>query len=320
MKRMKIPETERLRTAVNSYLENLKIDGKAATTYNGYKNKLEMFCRWFEASDRADWAPDTAAIIDYKEHMAAKGRTANTIAQNLIILHTFFEWASDPEMPWGYEHNPVLSKLIPHIKQNSAPYAEFLTEEDVAKILKAPQKRWGVKSKSLRNYAMLTLFLTTGLRASELRSLTIDNIDFENSRLFITGKGEKFRVVALPDIGLTAILKYLNSEYRPLHLKTSDYLFGSLRNGEWSQLTHAAVYAIVEKYVETSVGKSVSPHKLRHVYSRLLLQNGAPAEEIQSMLGHSNLKTTQLYTGRLLLPTRNSTAFKVFGDMAEISA
>ena len=320
---MRTKATIKLNSAIKMWLTTHKADGKSAITLKNYKSWLGVFSDWFAKSDFRGQDPTPEAILAFKEYCASSGRTPNTIRQYLTVLNMFFTFWHDPNMKYSYD-NPVLKEFLPKKKNNNKPYDEFLTTEEVIKVLSKPYPK-SRANLGIRNRAIVILMITTGIRKSELTALKLNNVDFFNKRIYIMGgKGDKFRVVALPDLAIEALKEYLDSGVRPANVADDDFLFGSMytmnRGGTdkpqtWKGLADSQPYKIVIKYIEAKTGKTVRPHDLRHVYSRLLLQNGASMEEIQSMLGHSNVKTTQIYTGKLLLPTENSTAFKVFADM-----
>ena len=148
---------------------------------------------------------------------------------------------------------------------------------------------------SYRNKAMLELMYATGLRVSELINLTINNIDLEENIVRCIGKGNKERIVP---IGQTAIkyLKIYIDNYRDKLKKRTlcDKLF---LNNHGKQMTRQGFFKIIKKIAEEkNIKKPISPHVLRHSFATHLLNNGADLRSIQTMLGHTNLSTTQIYT------------------------
>lgn len=308
----------------------MRTGGKSECTLRTYKSHINGFCRWFADSSYSEDDPTPEAVLDFKKYLSDKGASSNTIRHYLVALSNFFQWASDPNFALHIDRNPISRSMLPSHKNKNTPYEEFLTEEEILKLLRNREYFGkGKKSKEVlaeRNYALIVTALTTGLRESEIASLTTNDVDFKNMRIRVKhGKGDKFRLVAMPEICADAIRSYMRSGFRPANSFFATPLFGTYytpgrdrKSGapkKWKALTSTAIENLVKSHIYSVTGKKLSPHKLRHVYSRTLLQAGAPVEEIQSMLGHSDLKTTQIYTGRLLPRTENSTAYKVFGQM-----
>ena len=141
-------------------------------------------------------------------------------------------------------------------KNNNKPYDEFLTTEEVIKVLSKPYPK-SRANLGIRNRAIVILMITTGIRKSELTALKLINVDFLNKRLYImNGKGDKFRVVALPELAIEALKEYLDSGVRPADVADDDFLFGSMytmdRGGTdkpqtWRGLAESQPYKIVIK-------------------------------------------------------------------------
>jgi site-specific recombinase XerD len=170
---------------------------------------------------------------------------------------------------------------------------DFMSAEELARLLKAPQNEEN-EIKSLRDGAILELFFSTGLRVSELCSLTRD-LDLTKDEFSIRGKGEKVRVVFLSDQAKKAIKDYLAKRK-----DMNDALFVQTAAGqkkEGSRLTPRSIERIVKYYaIKAGISKKVTPHVIRHSFATDLLSNGADLRSVQMLLGHSNITTTQIYT------------------------
>jgi integrase/recombinase XerD len=169
---------------------------------------------------------------------------------------------------------------------------EVLSALEVEALLKAPEDDTPV---DIRDRAMLELLYATGLRASELTSLTLRDLNLDVGFLMVIGKGGKERIVPIGDASRSAVEYYLASA-RPLFcrgLKQED-LFLSRLGG---RLTRQAFWNIIKKRsLQAGCRKRISPHTLRHSFATHLLENGADLRSVQLMLGHSDLSTTQIYT------------------------
>ena len=168
----------------------------------------------------------------------------------------------------------------------------------------------------------MILLLTTELRNAELRALTPADIDLEDAALRVEhGKGDKFRVVDLPDIAVVSLRHYLASGIRPKDLPDTEPLFGNTapkgsfgpRTGdesrEWQRGSRQWLSTLVESHVKAVTGvPNIRSHDLRHVGARIDLNAGMKQEELQSKLGHTNPNVTQRYSGRLLSRTGKRSA------------
>jgi site-specific recombinase XerD len=172
---------------------------------------------------------------------------------------------------------------------------DLITPTELLRLLDAPE---GNDIKSLRDKAILELLFSTGLRVSELCSLTRE-ISTEFEELSIRGKGGKVRVVFISEEARTALKKYLNARK-----DMEDGLFVQIENDiknkkkkEIKHLTKRSIERIVKYYaIKAGISKKVTPHVIRHCFATDLLQNGADIRSVQIMLGHSNIATTQIYT------------------------
>lgn len=147
-----------------------------------------------------------------------------------------------------------------------------------------------------RNYCIIEVLYGCGLRVSELISLRISNINFQENYLKVEGKGGKIRLVPIADYTLSLIRDYILNT-RPLGKvapKYEDYLF---LNNRGKTLTRVMVFTFIKEYAQkANIQKRISPHTFRHSFATHLLRNGADLRFIQDMLGHSSITTTEIYT------------------------
>ena len=226
-----------------------------------------------------------------------------------------------------YPKNPVTTRLIPSNKKRSKqPYKDLLTNDDIIALLRNnPVFPNSGPSNWERNYAIIVLLLTTAIRNSEILALTPSDLDFENGYIHIQhGKGDKYRTVQFPSIAQEAIKLYLQSGYRPECIPDTLPLFGTtadrtgrMRHAEaWHAGSSQWISEIVARHVKNVTGKeNVRTHKLRHVCARTLLEQGLSMEEIQSILGHESILTTQIYAGKLSPKKAGKKAKVIFEEM-----
>ena len=173
-------------------------------------------------------------------------------------------------------------------------HLDLITKEELNRLLKATE---GGDLKSLRDKAILETLFSTGLRVSELCSLTRD-IDLSADELSVRGKGDKIRVVFMSDEAKSAIKKYLDKR-----TDLDDGLFVKISGEERKMksenlgLTTRQIERTIKHYaIKAGISKKVTPHVIRHMFATDLLGNGADLRAVQMLLGHSNISTTQIYT------------------------
>ena len=208
-----------------------------------------------------------------------------TLERKLSTLRSFFAYLQRIGV---MVHNPARNIPLPS-KPKLTP--DFLTPDEVFALVENPK---GDDPSSLRDRAVLELFYATGMRASEMESLCVKDIDWANGFITVRGKGKKERLVPF---GVKAgdALKRLLEEPAPRHADVlGDPVF---LNKSGHRLTVRSIHSVVKRWGRKSgLDRPVAPHKLRHTFATHLLDNGADLRMIQEMLGHSSLSTTQKYT------------------------
>jgi len=156
------------------------------------------------------------------------------------------------------------------------------------------------KIHGLRDKAILEVLFSTGLRVSELVGLNREQIDFESREFGVIGKGRRPRVVFLSDRAATWLEKWLNQRsdhWRPVFIRFSGKIAAPDEDGEKMRLTARSIQRIVDKYAKKAhLPLKISPHGMRHSFATDLLANGAGLRDVQEMLGHKSIATTQIYT------------------------
>jgi integrase/recombinase XerD len=214
-----------------------------------------------------------------------RGVAARSAARNLSSLRSFFGYLAREGVVQG---SPVAEVRAPRIGR---PLPKYLTVTQVARLIDAPDRT----PEGIRDRAMLMLMYASGLRASEVVTLRMENVDRHAGFLRVLGKGAKERVVPVADRALEELAKYLSAA-RPAFLKkrVSSVLFLSRRGKAitrqtlWNRIRHWALLAGIEE--------RISPHTLRHSFAGHLLAGGADLRAVQAMLGHADIATTQIYT------------------------
>ena len=223
-------------------------------------------------------------ILSYLEYLDSNKYSIYSIVRKISSLRLFHHYLSKI-----YNIKDITDKI-----ENPRFYKKLpntLSIEEVEKLLNIKLNN----AYSYRNKAMLELMYATGLRVSELINLEIKDIDLEEKIVRCFGKGEKERIVPIGDYALKYLKIYLNTYRDKLQKKyLCDKIF---LNNHGKEITRQGFFKIIKKVAEENgINKNISPHTLRHSFATHLLNNGADLRSIQTMLGHSNLSTTQIYT------------------------
>jgi integrase/recombinase XerD len=277
-------ESARLR----SFLDFCRVEkGLSANTISSYRADLKRFTDFLEKSEgSADADFSAVTLAAYVNSLYRAGLAARSIARHITALRTFSAFLVE-EGHLGSD--PAATLTLPKIGE---PLPRFLNREQVEALLAAPDTK---KHSGVRDRAMLELLYATGLRVSELCHVRTGNLDAKLGVLSVVGKGSKQRLVPVGRSALQAVEEYCRTA-RPALLKgrTSPYLFITARGGP---LTRQAFWKLL-----VSLGKragifhDLTPHVLRHSFATHLLEGGAGLRGVQTMLGHSDIATTQIYT------------------------
>ena len=226
---------------------------------------------------------DLLLFLDQLKHA---GYAAKSISRTVSCIKTFYKFLLHEKVikqnPFNEIKTPKSEKRLPCV----------LDLDEVNAVINAPDIN---SSTGLRDKTLFEVLYATGLRVSELISLTINNVNLETGFIIVMGKGSKERIVPIGDEAMFWIKKYL-TESRSLVLKNrmSDFLF---LNRYGNDLSRQGFWKIIKKHCRAAgITKNVSPHTFRHSFASHLLAGGADLRSVQTMLGHSDISTTQIYT------------------------
>ncbi len=234
----------------------------------------------------------TETIIRFLMHtgIERKNNTA-TRMRKLSAIRSFYHYAYVKKHYIDY--NPAADIDAPK-KPKSLP--KYLSLEEAVKLLNTVRDDTESKTR-IRDYAIITLFLNTGMRLSELVGLKIDSFDSDLTKVKVLGKGNKERILYLNEAARDALKKYLYMRLDPKYIKTEDKTL--FLSGRQTAISNKTVQWIVYKYLDKAGlgAKGLSVHKLRHTAATLLYQSGkVDIRVLQDILGHEQLNTTQIYT------------------------
>lgn len=286
------------RLAIISFLEHLDVERNVSQlTIRNYRHYLDKFAGWFEQLGHQDLKELNQDLIrEYRVYLSnyqdqfGQNLTRRTQSYYVIALRSFLKFMIKNDMPVLHPEKIDLPKA-------ESQHMQFLTVEKVEQLLSQPK----LSSKSgLRDKAILEVLFSTGLRVSELVKLNIDQINFDTGEIGVIGKGRRPRVVFLSDRASDWLKRWFNTredKWLPVFVRFAGKQDDVGSDGESMRLTSRSVQRIVDKYVKLAkLPIKISPHGIRHSFATDLLQNGASLRDVQEMLGHKNISTTQIYT------------------------
>jgi len=273
---------------VERFLDALWMErGLSEHTLAAYRQDLLGLSHWLSQNQRPVLASAARAdLLDYLHARAAAGAQPRTTARLLSSLRRFYRYLLREQMiavdPSALIDNPKLGRDLPHA----------LSEAEVELLLQAPDD---AQPLGLRDRAMLEVLYATGLRVSELVSLTLANVSLQQGVVRVLGKGSKERLVPLGEEAIIWLDRFLATA-RPqlLQGQMNNALFPTRRG---AAMTRQAFWYLIKRYAQQAgIRSPLSPHTLRHAFATHLLNHGADLRVVQMLLGHSSLSTTQIYT------------------------
>jgi integrase/recombinase XerD len=271
---------------LDDYLEHLKVErALARNSVEAYAHDLREFVSYLERRGAQLAELDTEHIAGFVAELAAREVGGRSQARYLSALRGLFRYLRSSRV---IANDPTELLDSPR-RRHGLPVV--LTGEEVERLLAAPDLG---QPRGVRDAAMLFTMYASGLRVSELVSMRVADLLGERGLVSVTGKGGKQRLVPIGDAALARVARYVG-EVRPAWAKPSEArLFVTARG---TGMTRQAFWQLVRRYViEAGIVKPVSPHKLRHSFATHLLEGGADLRAVQSMLGHADISTTQVYT------------------------
>jgi len=259
--------------------------GLASNSLDAYSRDLAAFLSFVTPLNGGDY-PNPELLIQYLNNLYQKDLSSRTIARHLSAVRTLFHFllsegliASDPT-----EHltSPKQWTTIP----------KFLNRDQVDKLVDAPDS---AKASGIRDHAMVELLYATGIRVSELIHLRTSSLDLAKGLIRVTGKGKKQRIVPIHAESAKTIQNYMDgARLTLLDPGSSPYLFVTARGGSMTRQAFWASLKLNGK--KAGIFHNLSPHVLRHTFATHVLEGGADLRSVQTMLGHSDLSTTEIYT------------------------
>jgi site-specific recombinase XerD len=288
-----------LKQLKDQFLDYVEIEkGRSLKTRENYDRYLTRFLAYIKTDDPAKI--DDTLIREFRlwlnrqplKNLGKMEQTLSRKTQNyyLIAIRAFLKYLARQEIKSLSAEKIELAK----VQERSL---DLITHEELRRLMNAPN---GTELKDLRDRAILEMLFSTGLRVSELCSLSRD-IDLNSDELSVRGKGGKVRVVFVSDEAKKTLKQYLNARKDmddALFIKIGGNAPKTLgRKGENLGVTKRTIERVVKELaIKAGISKKVTPHVMRHMFATDLLGNGADLRSVQAILGHANIGTTQIYT------------------------
>jgi site-specific recombinase XerD len=284
--------------ALLAFLESLEVEKNLSRlTIRNYNHYLRRFNSWFKEQGATDLTQlDQDLLRAYRVYLARygddQGRTLSkkTQSYHVIALRSWFKYLVKNDLAVLHPEKIDLPKA------ESTPMS-FVSIEEIERLLNQPE----LSSKTgLRDRTILEVLFSTGLRVSELVKLDRDQINLKRREFGVIGKGRRPRVVFLSERAADWLGRWLATRedmWQPIFIRMSGKKIHPAFDGEEMRLSTRSVQRLVDKYArQAHLTVKLSPHGIRHSFATDLLINGAGLRDVQEILGHKNIATTQIYT------------------------
>ncbi len=282
---------------LQQFLQHLRYERNVSVhTLRNYSSDLEQFRDYLYLKGKVSDIPvseiDHLTIREWMAELHGESKKKTSIARKLASLRTFFQFLVREGVQ---ENNPAKLVATPRVERKLPTH---LSMEDAVRFIETPDLNTDL---GRRDRAILEFLYATGMRVGELVNLNLKDIDFREKLVRVTGKRKKQRILPFGEPALQALMYYLN-ETRAAFLNncppTERDDQAVFLNYQGTRITTRSVGRMVDKYIKlcAEINRDISPHSLRHSFATHLLDSGADLRDIQELLGHARLSTTQIYT------------------------
>lgn len=274
--------------ACDLFIAHIKVERNlSANTVAAYSRDLARLIAYLdEHKIRTPGKVTRAAVTDYLLHLADESLSARSRARALVAVRGLFRFLVAEK---HLDKDPTETIDAPRIAQR---LPEVIGEDAIGRLLAAPNVG---TDRGLRDSAMIETLYATGLRVTELVSLTLGEVNLSAGYLKVFGKGRKQRIVPLGEVAVERIQSYLD-QARGSFMKNPREKAVFL-TGRGKPMTRQGFWKLLRRYaLGAGISGAISPHKLRHSFATHLLEHGADLRAVQAMLGHADITTTQIYT------------------------
>ena len=290
------------------FYDDMRGDRKSFTTIDTYTNYVASFMNYITDNNLEEdfyKRVTTSMIKQYLVSLQTRDIDGQTVrtgddiqATRWSALNTFFMFLTNNDY---IKENPMSKTKRPKIRTEHK--VTYLTQEEIQEVFKNIKENAGVKLLN-RDLALISLFISTGLRNSALTQINMDDVDFFNNTIKVVEKGSKVRNIQFGTNMRALLLSWLKD--RELYFsdaKTNALFISQLKE----RISIQTVGQLVKKYTKTIEGKHITPHKLRATACTLMSTQGVPIQVIKEMVGHENIQTTTRYVGVLEREKENAT-------------
>lgn len=287
---------ESLKTTVDTFIEELTTErGFSVNTVAAYRNDLSQFADYLSSPPAEDqlaplesWSGLTPEHLGrYLSYMYGRQYAASTVARKTAAIKSFCHSLTESGQ---LREDPSTSLAAPRVSRY-VPRA--ISEDEVNQLLEQPRKAArSRRPEALRDLAMIETLYSSGMRVSELVALDVDDVDFQTNQVACPGKAGRRRQVPLRAQAIEAIDDYLKNGRPSLADADEAALFVNHRG---SRLTRQGCWLILKAYAQEAGIENITPHTLRHSFATHALRDGAELRDVQQLLGHVSISTTQVY-------------------------
>ncbi len=284
-----------MREQVRQFLDFLTAEkGFSPNTRQAYQNDLAQLASFLEsrtgpAPNGSGWAGVSRRMLsEYVMSLRDRDYAPTTVARKIAAMKSFYTFLVDEGM---VKEDPTEELASPKIGR---PLPKYLSFEEMARLLAEPEKK-GRQPEGLRDRALLQILYATGMRVSELISLRMGDVNLESALVRCSGKGGKERVIPIHERAVETVKAYLAAGRPALVRGSGEAALFVNRRGQ--RLTRQGFWLILKNYARAAdLSSSTTPHVIRHSFATHMLRGGASLRNVQELLGHANIATTQVYT------------------------
>lgn len=280
---------------VRQFLEFLTTEKRfSPNTREAYRNDLTQLCEYVQprighpANSNAWGKVSPRLLSDYVARLRERDYAPTTIARKVAAIKSFFGFLVDEGV---VKEDPTEELASPKVGR---PLPKYLSFEEMGRLLSQPERK-GRSPEGLRDKALFHVLYATGMRVSELISLNVGDVNLDSAMVRCVGKGGKERIIPVHEEAVEAVRAYLRGGRPALVRGTGEKALFVNQRGQ--RLTRQGFWLILKNCARAAgIRSHITPHVIRHSFATHMLRGGAPLRNVQELLGHASIATTQVYT------------------------
>lgn len=270
---------------IQDFIEYLKSRQVSRNTLLSYERDINQLATYFKNIDKKMFDATEEDLQKYIVYLTTMGKSNATISRNVASMKAFYRYLLKNKL---VEENIALNLAAPKVEKKEL---SILSVSEVEKLLEQPSSK---DLKGQRDKAMLELLYATGIRVTELVSLTMSDVNVNAGHIKVKKKNKE-RVIPVSNTALKYLKEYIEN-VRPLLIKTEEEQ-SLFINANGQKMTRQGFWKILKQYKdEAKIEKELTPHTIRHSFAVHMLQNGAELKSVQELLGHTDVASTMMYT------------------------